>query len=223
MAPSKNKPAAPLPTIRRLPAYLRLLRRHRNAGEQVISGTTIAGEFQVEPIQVRKDLACTGAAGKPRVGFEIEPTIEAIEKFLGWDNLTQAFLVGAGHLGSALLGYEGFRRHGLEIVAGFDTDPAVVGRTIDGTEIFALDRLASLARRMSVRVAVLTVPSTAAQEVTDLLVDAGIVGIWNFSGRKLAVPEDVIVQYEDLSAGLAVLTSRVNDLLHPSSTRDAKA
>ncbi|MFW6061269.1 MAG: redox-sensing transcriptional repressor Rex [Planctomycetota bacterium] len=201
-----TKTPAPLPTIRRMPAYLHLLRRLGREGLQSVSGTQIARELRLEPIQVRKDLAHTGIAGKPGVGFVVDDLIDAIEAFLNWDNTTDAFLVGAGNLGTALMGYEGFARHGLNIVAAFDRDEQKIGTELHGKGVMDLDKLPNLAERMHVRMGILTVPPEAAQEAADLLVLAGIEGIWNFTPVTLNVPESVVVQNEDLSSGLAVLS-----------------
>jgi len=100
--------AIPLPTIRRFPAYLRLLKDHANQGKMWISATTLADQLKLKPIQVRKDMACTGVEGKPKVGFQVCELIVAIEQYLGWDNTTDAILIGAGNLGAALIGYKGF-------------------------------------------------------------------------------------------------------------------
>src|SRR6056297_1786771 len=133
----------PLPTIRRLPAYFRVLRDMQAGGQEVASATVIARKLHLDPIQVRKDLALTGAVGRPRVGFEADKTIETIQTTLGWTTATEAFLVGVGHLGSALLGYEGFQEHGLRIVAAFDNDPDIIGTEIDGTQVLPADQLSA--------------------------------------------------------------------------------
>jgi len=205
---------AALPTIRRLPHYLRILKELRNNGEQLVSGTFLAQRMQCEPIQVRKDLAATGTIGRPRIGFDIVSAINSIELFLGWDNTHDAFLIGAGSLGSAILGYDGFAQHNLNIVAAFDTDSKKVGNRIHGKEVFALDKISDLASRLHVHIGILTVPALAAQTVTDYLINCNIKGIWNFSPIKLTVPSDVIVQYEDLSSGLAVLCRRINAIVN---------
>ena len=201
--------AVPFQTIRRLPNYLRVLRKLSDDGVKTVSSEQIATAHGQEAIQVRKDLSYTGVVGKPRVGYEIEPLIDAIAGFLGWDNTSKAFLVGVGHLGSALLGYKGFETHGLDIVAAFDSDPARVGLGVGGKVILEMDRLNDLAGRMHVHLAIMTVPYEAAQEVADQLVLAGIRGIWNFSSAMLSVPPSVVVQNEDLSAGLAALSAKV--------------
>lgn len=197
---------APLPTVRRLPAYLSLLRRLKAEGCEVVSGTRVADELGLEPIQVRKDLAYTGIVGKPGVGFEVVTLIQKIEAFLGWDNATDAFLVGAGSLGTALMGYEGFQKYGLNIVAAFDNNPAKVGRNVHGKQVLPMDKLANLIQRMHVHLAIIAVPSEAAQQVADQMVEAGVKAIWNFAPTSLKVPPTVIVQNAELSSELAVLS-----------------
>lgn len=197
-----------LATVKRLPSYLYMLRQLEEAGREVVSSTHLAEKLKLESIQVRKDLAVTGITGKPKVGYHVPSLIRAIEEFLGWDNDTDAFLVGAGNLGSAILGYGGFIRHGLNIAAAFDVDENKIGRTIRGKEVFPLDKLANLANRMRVHMGIITVPADAAQDVADRMVAAGIFAIWNFSPTTLEVPEDVVVQNEDLASGLAILSVR---------------
>ena len=119
---------ASLPTIRRLPSYLHVIENARQDGHEFISGTVIAEELDLEPIQVRKDLAITGIVGKPRIGFPVQELIDAIYSFLHWNQDHRAVIVGAGSLATALMGYEEFPRRGLSIVAGFDVTPEKVGR-----------------------------------------------------------------------------------------------
>lgn len=201
--------AIPLPTIRRMPSYLRVTRDFEEEGRAWISTTDFSEILDLKPIQVRKDLAFTGLAGKPRLGFEVSLLIKAITDMLGWNNSTDAVLVGAGALGSALLGFKGFKEHGLNIVAAFDANPALVGTEIHGKKVFPLEKLDDLVMGMGVSMGIITVPEQVGQETADRLVKAGIRGIWNFSPVKLRVPPDVIVQREDLSSGLAVLSVKL--------------
>ena len=108
------------PSIRRLPSYLHIIRQVQQEGEEFISGTVIANELKLEPIQVRKDLAITGVVGKPKKGYPTVALVAAIEHFLGWDLIQDAILIGAGNLGTALAGYQEFQYHGLNIRAAFD-------------------------------------------------------------------------------------------------------
>lgn len=200
---------ASLPTIKRLPSYLHVVEAAAREGRSFISGTVIAEELELEAIQVRKDLAVTGIIGKPRIGFPVNDLIEAINRFLDWNQVHNAVLVGSGHLGSALMGYAEFPRHGMHIVAAFDPDPEKIGQVTNGVPIFSLDELTDQIRNHQVDMAILTVPSPHAQAVADLLVQCGIKAIWNFTNVKIKVPDDVVVQKEDLSSGYAVLSVKM--------------
>jgi redox-sensing transcriptional repressor len=193
------------PSVRRLPSYLHIIRQLQREGGEYISGTLIAQELNLEPIQVRKDLAITGITGKPKRGYPVEALIDAIERFLGWNVPRDAVLVGAGNLGTALLGYPEFRRHGLNIVAAFDSAPEKTGTSIRGVPVLPVEAMEIQIRSFGVKTAILTVPSSFAQEIANLLINAGIEGIWNFTNVKLKVPGNVAVQKEDLSSGYAML------------------
>ncbi len=200
---------AGVPTLKRLPLYLRLLRQMKEKDEAYASGAVVARELGLDPIVVRKDLAITGAVGRPRLGFEINEIITAIEEFLGWSNTSDAFLVGAGNLGTALLGYQGFEQHGLRIVAIFDANPKLIGKTIHGKTVLDIKKLPNLAKRMHVQIGILTATASVAQGIADTMIEGGIRGIWNFTPAKLTVPEHVILQREDLASSLAVLSHRL--------------
>ncbi|MDR0689819.1 MAG: redox-sensing transcriptional repressor Rex [Spirochaetaceae bacterium] len=193
------------PSVRRLPSYLHTIRQYQHEGGEFISGTLIAQELNLEPIQVRKDLAITGIIGKPKKGYPLEALITAIEKFLGWNVPQDAVLIGVGNLGTALMGYQEFQFHGLNIMAAFDKNHEKIGTTVHGVPVLDVETMGIQIRNFGVKVAILTVPSGFAQETTDMLVNAGIVGIWNFTNVKLKVPDQVIVQKEDLSSGYALL------------------
>lgn len=196
-------------TIRRLPQYLRIFYSLHAYGRELVSSTALAEETQLLPIVIKKDLQAVGAPSKLRAGFKVAGTIAVIEKFLGWNNLNKAFLVGVGHLGAALLGFDGFKNHGLEIVAAFDTHPEKVGSAFHGVQVYHTAQLASVIEKQDLRIAVLTVPASAAQGITDTLVAAGIKAIWNFAPVNLTVPPGVVVQKEDISSGLAELCAKL--------------
>lgn len=200
---------ARVPTIRRLPSYLLLLRQLRGQGRQSVSSTAIADELALDRTQVRKDLAVTGIVGKPKVGYEVTNLIEAIESFLSWNDLADAVLVGTGNLGSALLGYRGLAREGFNIAAAFDVDPAKIGTTIHKRQVLPLAELAAFAATNGILIGILTVPAEAAQGVANLLVRSHIRAIWNFTPVKLDVPPHVVVENVELLSSLAVLSSRL--------------
>lgn len=208
----------PLPSIRRMPLYLRYLKQMREQGRCCVSCTHIADLLNLTSIQVRKDLALTGIVGRPKVGYDTDALITAVEEFLGWNNTHDAFLVGVGSLGRALLGYDGFKDYGLEIVAGFDKSPDVIGSTVRGKQILDITLLHDLARRMHIQIGILTVPAQGAQDVTELLVEAGMRAIWNYTPVQLQVPSSVVVEDVRMAASFAVLSTRLTDLVQARST-----
>ncbi|MCK5248510.1 MAG: redox-sensing transcriptional repressor Rex [Spirochaetaceae bacterium] len=206
IAQQAKRVSASIPTIRRLPSYLQVVKLHRSEGFDVISGTVIAEELELEAIQVRKDLAVTGIVGKPRVGYPVDELISAIERFLNWDSGCRAVVIGAGNLGSALMGYKELKDHGLTLVAAFDMSLDRIGSRNNGPTVYPMSDMQSVVLKREAKLAILTVPARVAQNVCDKLVSAGIRQIWNFTNVRLRVPEDVLVLREDLSSGYAVLT-----------------
>jgi redox-sensing transcriptional repressor len=198
-----------LPTIKRLPAYLRILRDLSINGNEFVSSSHLAKALNIEPILVRKDLVMTGIVGTPRIGYHVSDLIGSIEDFLGWSDSLDVFLVGAGHLGTAILGYKEINNYGHKVVAAFDTDPRIIDTTIHGVRVFDIARLPELRDELHVRLAILAVPAEQAQKVADFLVEAGLQGIWNFTPVTLDVPEGIITHREDLISGLAVLSVKM--------------
>ncbi len=199
-------PSIPQPSLRRLPQYHHYLVDLAAKGISQISCSVIGRDLNLVPVQVRKDLQYTGIIGRPKTGYSVSELILAIETFLGWNNVNEAFLVGVGNLGTALLGHERFSKFGLRIVAAFDTDPAKIGQWIHEKAVLPLDKLTDLAPRMSIHLGIITTPAEVAQEVADEMVKGGIQAIWNFAPVKLRVPENIIVLNEDLYSSLASLS-----------------
>jgi len=188
----------PEPSLKRLPVYLQLLKSAVENLEMEISTTKIANELNLDPTQVRKDLAYTGIIGKPKIGYDIQELIDAIESFLNWNNKTDAFLVGAGNLGSALIGYEQLKKFGISIIAAFDNDVRKTGKNIKDVPVFPMNKLIDLAKRMHINIGIISVPAEAAQYAANLLIEGGIKAIWNFSSSKLkakppaiSIPESI--------------------------------
>ena len=211
--------ALPLPTIRRYPAYLRSVRARLARGESSISSASLAAELKLDPVLVRKDLAMSGVTGRPRIGYPGPELEHALVAALGWDNVSEAALVGAGSLGRALLGYRGFREQGLAITVAFDSDPALGGLVVHGVRVRPMKDLVRLVRRLSLQLGILTVPEEAAQPCADLLVAAGVRGLWNFAPVQLDVPPGVVVQNMDLAQSLAVLSHSLETADLPSPSR----
>ncbi len=203
---------APIPTIRRLPRYIHLLTRLKRDNVEVLSTTRIAEELGFEAIQVRKDIAVTGIVGKPKKGYDLDELLNALRHFLNWDNNTDAFLVGVGALGKAILGYSNFKSYGLNVLAAFDSDINKIGTKYNGVEIFPVDKLDDLIQRLRVHIGVITVPASEAQFVADLMVKGGVKAIWNFAPRAIKVPSEIILENVHLSQSLAVLTHKLSQM-----------
>ena len=213
MADDIQRELIPIPTVKRYPSYLRLLKQARDGGRRYISATELADELSLKPIQVRKDISSTGIEGKPRVGFVIEVLIEAINHALGWDNPTDAVIVGCGNLGSAIAAYGGFDAYGLRIVAGFDKDPLRIGSKVGGITVYPLETMNQYIKTHRVSIGVIAVPASQAQATADLLVGCGIRGIWNFAPKDLKLPDDVVLQRTDLATSFAVLSIKLRKKL----------
>lgn len=203
-----KRPEAPIPqpSLRRLPQYHHYLVDLEDKGISRVSCSDIGRDLNCVPVQVRKDLQYTGIIGKPKTGYSVSELIQSIETFLGWNNINEAFLAGAGNLGTALLGHERFSKFGLRIIAAFDTDPTKIGKKLYEKPILPLEQLSDLASRMSIHLGIITTPAGTAQEVADEMVKGGIQAIWNFAPVRLKVPEHIIVRNEDLYNSLASLS-----------------
>ena len=214
----------PEATLKRLPLYHRFLKEWQTAGRETVSCTDIGLDLDLDPTQVRKDLESVGVVGRPRIGYALTNVIVELERFLGWNNINDAFLVGAGSMGSALLGYRKFEQCGLKIVTAFDLDPSKIGMKIHGKHVLPLKKMPDLARRMHILIGIITVPAAEAQAVADLMVEGGIRAIWNFAPIRMHVPEHVIAHNEDLYCSLAALSQKLfaNLQIKPQET-SAKA
>jgi redox-sensing transcriptional repressor len=196
----------PRKTIYRLSIYLRCLARLRENGIGTVSSEALAKAAGVKSTQLRKDLACFGTFGTRGLGYDVAELSRKIADELGTSRLQPVILVGAGHLGLALLSYRGFEKEGFEIVAAFDAEPARKREKEIKQPIYGMDELPSFVEKQNVKMAILTVPAAAAQEVANRLVEAGISGILNFSPMVLSVPERVMVNNVNLAIELENLS-----------------
>ena len=192
-------------TLKRLPTYLSYLKALPSEASANISATALAAGLHMGEVQVRKDLALVSDGGRPKIGYNREHLIADIENFLGYGNSNDAVLIGAGKLGRALLGYGGFAEYGLNIVAAFDANDTLIGTTNGGKPIMHLSRLGEVCQRYKIKIGIITVPAEYAQGVCDLLIENGILAIWNFAPKHLNVPDGILVQNENMAASLALL------------------
>jgi len=202
----KNSPVIPRKTIYRLSIYLRCLARLRENGIGTVSSEALARAAGVKPTQLRKDLAYFGTFGTRGLGYDVADLSKKIADELGTSRLQPVILVGVGHLGLALLSYRGFGKEGFEIVAGFDADPRRQRDKKVRQPILGMIKLPDFVRQNGTRMAILTVPAAAAQEVANQLVTAGITGILNFAPIPLSVPEEVMVNNVNLAIELENLS-----------------
>jgi len=199
----------PTSTLKRLPQYLEVLNQLRRAGLKEVSATKISVFADVHQTLVRKDLAFTGIENIPKQGYRIKDLIKSIEACLNWSDTSPCFLVGVGHLGSALLGYQEFSQKGLSIIAGFDNAPQLIDTVVHGIPVHSVLEFTSMAKQKNIRIGIITVPPEAAQLVADIMIHSGIRAIWNFTPQKIQVPPGIIVEYVDMFASLAVLSRRL--------------
>ena len=190
--------------LKRLPGYLSYLKGIPSDASPYISATSLAAALGMGEVQVRKDLAMVSDGGRPKIGYLRESLIEDISQFLGYDNTTDAILIGAGKLWQALLGYSGFGAYGLNILAAFDEKP-FAEKTDEGRPVFPMDKMENFCKTNKVLMGIITVPAAHAQDVCNMMIQCGIKAIWNFAPVHLDVPSNILVQNENMATSLAVL------------------
>lgn len=184
--------------INRLTLYHSILTDYIEKNIEYISSPQIAELLHVDNTQVRKDIALLGYKGKCKVGYQAYDLKVLIEETLKFKTVKTAFIVGAGNLGMALAKYDNFEAYGFNISALFDNSPDKIGQKINEKEVFNLKKLPELANKFGAKIAILTVPRTYAQEVTEFLIKSGIQYIWNFTPCVLNVPKEIQVWNENL-------------------------
>jgi redox-sensing transcriptional repressor len=207
----KDSPEIPRKTIYRLSVYLRCLARLKDNNIQTVSSEALAKVAGVKPTQLRKDLAYFGHFGTRGLGYDVTELSTMISDELGTTSLQPVVLVGVGNLGLALLSYRGFEKEGFEIVAAFDQEPKRRRDKQIKQPILGMDELRDFVHKNAVKMAILTVPAAAAQVVVNQLVQAGIVGILNFSPIVVSVPEEVMINNVNVAIELENLSYFIQD------------
>lgn len=177
--------------------YVQVLESFKREGTQVVSSELLARTCNVNPSQIRKDLAYFGEFGVRGVGYHVQDLITAIKRSLGVDRMWKCALVGVGNLGKALLRHREFKYRGFDIVAAFDCDPFKIGEEVTGLEVVCTRRLKETARDMGIEIGLITTPPDRAQRAANFLAEAEIKGIINFAPARISVPSDVHVEYVD--------------------------
>jgi redox-sensing transcriptional repressor len=201
----KGKKSFSLEMIKRLSLYLRNLKRLKEQDIAVISSDKITSFLNVTPVQFRKDLSYFGGFGKRGVGYEVDKLIQEIENILGTNKQWGIALVGVGKLGSALLGFEGFSKFNVRITHAFDVDKDKIGKIKKGVKIKAIKNIKSIIKDNNIKIAVISTPPDAAQNIADKLIEAGIEGILNFAPVVIKTAKRVHISNVDMSCELESL------------------
>ena len=192
-------------TVARLPVYLRALNALTEQGVSTCSSNDLAEHAGVNPAKLRKDLSYLGSYGTRGVGYDVEYLRYQIAREIGQTQDWDVVIVGVGNLGSALSAYQGFSTRGIRVAALVDADPQRVGTTISGITVSSLDDLPAIVEERAISIGIIATPGTAAQEVADRLVAAGVTSILNFAPALVQVPDGVDVRKVDLSIELQIL------------------
>lgn len=194
--------------IRRLPRYYRQLELLAAKNVERISSSELAQQMGLNPSQVRQDLNCFGGFGQQGYGYPVQNLHKEIAAILGLNRNYRMVIAGAGNIGQALCKYEGFSKKGFEVVALFDIDEELIGKTINGKPILHVDTLGDFIRENDIDIGIITARRRAAQPLADTMVEAGIRAIWNFVPTDVTAP--VPIENIQLSDSMFVLSYRLN-------------
>ena len=198
--------------FRRLPHYHQIISAYEGLGRLHVSSRELSQILEINETLVRKDMADLKIRGRQNQGYTVGVLKHTIEEYLGLQEITEAVLVGAGSLGKALAQYPGFELYGLKIVDVLDNDPSKIGTRVGPHEVVSVLRLPMIIDRKNIKMLILTVPKSAAQEVADLAVKDGVRAIWNFTPQELLVPDGIKVRNEQIVAGFMALSHFLKNL-----------
>lgn len=191
--------------VRRLPIYLRFLNELSRRGVQTVSSQDLGHKLDLNPAQIRKDLAYFGEFGKKGIGYDVNYLIEKIRQILKLDQFIQVALVGAGNLGHALCNYNTYLKDNMKITAVFDASPGKIGQTINNLIVQPMSELTPTVRKQKVRIGIITVPAVEAQTVANQFVTAGVEAILNFAPVIIKVPNEIRIHHADFTTELQSL------------------
>lgn len=191
--------------VRRLPVYLRFLNELSGKNVTTVSSQDLGQKLDLNPAQIRKDLAYFGEFGKKGIGYDVDYLIEKIRQILKLDKIINVALVGAGNLGRALCNYNAYLKDHMKIVAVFDSHDAKVGGSINNLKVKPMDELKGTIELLSIRIGIITVPAAEAQQVANQFVESGVEAILNFAPIIIKVPNEVRVHHADFTTELQSL------------------
>ena len=218
----KNRKGCDVPdaTIHRLPLYLEKLKMLQAIGVEDVSSRQLAESLDIKASQLRHDFHYFGGFSRPGRPYQVEKLVPALERIIGISVPQPTAIVGAGHLGQALANYQNLDLQGFPVRGIFDTNPKLIGLEIRNQPVHDMDELEAVIQREAIKIAILTVPAAQAQGVADRLVNAGVIGIFNFAPTDLKVPAGVAVRNERLAVGIMSLSFKVKCILQEQGTTD---
>ncbi|QHW30149.1 redox-sensing transcriptional repressor Rex [Paenibacillus rhizovicinus] len=197
--------------VRRLPVYLQVLNDLHMRDVQTVSSQELGNRLDLNPAQIRKDLAYFGDFGRKGIGYDVTYLIEKIKQILKLDQPLNVALVGAGNLGRALCNYNMYLKDNMKITAVFDVHPSMIGTSINGLTVLPMEKLAETIRELRIRIGIITVPAVEAQNVADQFVEAGVDGILNFAPTILRLQDQVRIHYANFTTELMSLAYYLNE------------
>lgn len=209
MNKNNEKAMIPEPALRRLPWYLAYVTLLSERGIEYVSSTAISRELNVDASQIAKDLSFLNIKGKTRIGYEVKSLCRELQEFLGFKRRHNAVVLGVGSLGGSLIHDSGLANYGLNIVAGFDVNPNLVGTTVCGVPILDPSAMVRTIEKLNVEVGIITLPVDHAQEGAEQLINAGVKALWNFTPSRIRAPHGIVITNTSLYAHLAVMYNRL--------------
>lgn len=211
MNDNKNNQRAilPEPTLRRLPWYLAYVRLLDNLHVENVSSTQISKELNVDASQIAKDLSFLNIKGKTRIGYDVHMLVKELADFLGFKKKHNAVVIGAGSLGAALMQDKGLSQYGLNIVAGFDVNPDIIGTQLGDIPVYDMAQLKERQQELEAHIAILTVPVEHSQEAANLAIECGLKALWNFTPFRIKAPADIVIANTSIYAHLAIIYNRM--------------
>jgi len=211
----KNRKGCDVPdaTILRLPLYLEKLKMLQAIGVEDVSSRQLAESLDIKASQLRHDFHYFGGFSRPGRPYQVDKLVPALETIIGIAEPVPTAIIGAGHLGQALANYQNLDLQGFPVRGVFDVNPKLIGLEIRGQPVRDMDELEAVIKQEKIKIGILTVPAATAQSVADRMVEAGIVGIFNFAPTDLKVPPTVVVRNERLAVGIMSLSFKVKCIL----------
>lgn len=210
MIDESNNIILPEPTLRRLPWYLAYIDILKSTGVDTVSSTQISKALSVDSSQIAKDLSFLNIKGKTRIGYEVNTLSDALSNFLGFKEIHNAFIVGVGSLGAALIQDTGLSNYGLNIVAGFDINPQIIGTKICDVPIYNIEEMQNYQHKLNASIGILAVPADQAQDAADTMAASGLKAIWNFTPYRIKVAEGIVMANTSIYAHLALIYNRLS-------------